>query len=630
MSRGLPQDSVVSKHRKILVIGAGVAGLGAARALRDRGFEVEVVEARDRVGGRIWTVDRIDYGAHWIHGTEGNSITQLARRLELPTLFVGGDSSYTGGWPQMLLRDAGGKTLSDEEKRRSILAADELLERLDVWRERTDGGDLSVTEAVRMVQQELPHLTDEDRRNMAWHVELWTRDDCASGPDSLSARYWDDGYELYGEGDSVFWHGYQALVEKLADGLTVRLNCRVNAVTYGGDGAGVTLQTSQGVLTGDAAIVTLPLGVLKAGAVTFDPPLPERKTQAIQRLGVGVLAKLAYTFDEVFWPRNQYVFGFVGGDDPGSAPTVFVNVWSSHGLPGLVILAGGQLGRDIESWPEEQAHEWGLSKLRACFGEGVPAPRAKHRTSWSIDEFSQGSYTYVAVGSTPADIEALAEPVAGALFFAGEATNRDHWATVHGAYESGLRQAARIAADPTIVPPKTITESRRWRLRMRRAERFFNLRSNTLDPAAWNERLEVLQKSEVFGSLGHEDLSLLAPLLEPRTLQDGGTLFHQGDEARDAFVVAGGTLVVFDPRRNARIARLGPGQVIGEYGMFAEHTRTFSAIAEGQVRLWAISYPILQRFLLAYPESVVSLMKQTVTRLLQAMDRSAAASGRSD
>jgi CRP-like cAMP-binding protein len=572
-------------------------------------------------------VDRIDYGAHWIHGTEGNPVTHLARHLELPTLFVGGDSTYSGGWQHMALRLPGGGSLAAAEKRHSILAADDLLERLDLWREQSPAPpDVSVAEAVRAVQQESPEWTDADLRHMAWHVQLWARDDCAAGAAGLSARFWDEDYELYGEGDSVFWNGYQELAEKLAEGLPVRLNCPVQRVSYGGTGAeAVRLQTAQGELTGHAALVTLPLGVLKAGAVQFDPPLPQRKAEAIRRLGVGSLAKLAFTFDKVFWPRNQYVFGRIPERDADHNPTLLINLWSSHEMPGLVLLVGGAMGREIESWPEERAREWGLDMLRSYIGGQVPAPRAMHRTSWTLDPHALGSYSYIAVGATPADVRALGEPVGATLFFAGEATHPTHWATVHGAYLSGLREAARITGDPGILPRRTVTESRRWRLRMRRAERFFNLRSTQLDPAEWAGRLDLLQKSDVFGTLRSEDLSLLAPLLEPRTLDDGAVLFHQGDEAREAYLVATGGLRVFDPARGTVIARLGPGQVIGEYGMFVKHSRrTFSAAAEGPVTLWAISYPVLQRFLLAYPEAVCSLMEQTVGRLLAAMSRARA------
>src|SRR5512145_938029 len=110
---GLPTSSTSMRATigRILVIGAGISGVGAARALHDLGYEVEFVEARERLGGRIWTVDSIDYGAHWIHGTEGNPITHLARMLELPTLFVGGDSTYTGGWQHIEFRSGGATAL---------------------------------------------------------------------------------------------------------------------------------------------------------------------------------------------------------------------------------------------------------------------------------------------------------------------------------------------------------------------------------------------------------------------------------------------------------------------------------------------------------------------------------------
>ena len=99
---------------------------------------------------------------------------------------------------------------------------------------RSDQETASVAEAVRAVQTANPQWSDEQRRHMAWHVELWSRDDCAAGSDALSARYWDEGYELYGDGDSIFWNGYQSLVEKLAKGLKVRLGCPVTHISHDG------------------------------------------------------------------------------------------------------------------------------------------------------------------------------------------------------------------------------------------------------------------------------------------------------------------------------------------------------------------------------------------------------------
>src|SRR5690606_8663259 len=109
---------------------------------------------------------------------------------------------------------------------------------------------------------------------------------------------------------------------------------------------GVRLRSDSAVYEADAAIVTLPLGVLKSDAVRFDPPLPARKRDAIARLGMGTLAKVVLSFDAVFWPRHQYVFGHLASA-PGMAPTLIVNLWKSHHAPVLVMLIGGEAGRAI-------------------------------------------------------------------------------------------------------------------------------------------------------------------------------------------------------------------------------------------------------------------------------------------
>src|SRR6185503_2756709 len=120
--------------------------------------------------------------------------------------------------------------------------------------------------------------------------------------------------------------------------------------------------------------------------------------------------------------------------------------------------------------------------VRDMFGDAAPKPRRVERTRWGSDPFSRGSYAYIAVGSTPADIETLAAPVGGRLLFAGEATVRTHWACMHSAYVSGLREAARLTGDTSILPARHFTENRRWREMMQRANRFFNLVGRKINP----------------------------------------------------------------------------------------------------------------------------------------------------
>ncbi len=228
-------------------------------------------------------------------------------------------------------------------------------------------------------------------------------------------------------------NGYGQLVAHLSRGLQIRPDTAVTRIDH--RGTTVTLTTTQGTVTADRVIVTVPLGVLKTDAIAFDPPLPEAKSQAIQRLGFGLLDKVVLRFDEPHWAAEPDVFGVVGADAPVSD---VLNGLRFSDTPLLVGLRAAGNALDREALSDRAAVE----QVRATLG--LPEPAGALVTRWAADPFARGSYSFLAVGSSPDDQRALAEPVGDRLHFAGEATQEEFFATVHGAYLSGLREAERI------------------------------------------------------------------------------------------------------------------------------------------------------------------------------------------
>ena len=541
----------------------------------------------------------------------------MARKLSLPIMFVGGDSSYSGGWEQLVLVGADGRHLSQAEKLDTILLADSVRDELDsLRRERlaSTAGDVSMRDALEQVMTS-KDFSDDERHAIDWHMTLTMRDDCGADDPALSLLWWDEGYEVYGYGDSVFVNGFTTMTESLATGLDIRLKHVVRRIEYGrSHGAGVSVSTDQGTFDADAVVVTLPLGVLKERSVEFAPALPPEKQRAIARLGMGQLAKVVLLYKKVFWPRDQYVFGYMCRPVQ-DRPTMVVNLAKTHDVAALVLLAGGSLARRIETMPMAECESWALSVVRDVFGDSAPRPKSVERTQWNIDPFSRGSYMYVAVGSSPQDIAALADPVADTLYFAGEATYRYHWAGAHGAFASGVREAARILDDPAVLIPRSFTENRRWRDAMMRATRLFNAMSSSMDVAEIDSRVGLLVNSDIFSKVPPNELRVLATMFEPVSFQPKDLVCEIDAPASCIYVVASGRVEV-RLGDGTLVGEYGRGKLVGEYGLFHGGRHTATAVALERTDAFALDYQRFQRFLLAFPESMFALLQVTVARLI--------------
>ena len=191
----------------------------------------------------------LERGANWIHTIDADPITTLADQPKVDTLFVGGDTTSPAAGSARAL-PLGGTTLSSDDKLRGILLVDGVRDELDALRRQflADGKpDLSLAHALSIVLARRS-LSDQEQRALDWHFAALARDDCAADTQSLSFLWWDDGYEVYGYGDSVFADGYGALIAALAGDLDVRLDHVVEAIRYDAGGAApVQVTTSRGV-----------------------------------------------------------------------------------------------------------------------------------------------------------------------------------------------------------------------------------------------------------------------------------------------------------------------------------------------------------------------------------------------
>ncbi len=413
----------------VIVIGAGAAGLTATRDLEVAGLRVLVLEARERIGGRIFTEYAngypVELGAEFIHGAPPE-ILGLAAEGGLPVAEL--------QWN--VLRKRNGQWIEASE---ILSGMDSLFEKMSALE---SAPDLSFQEFLNRMEAPSEVKQQALRFVEGFHAADPARISVHSLIKSNRAEEQIDGDRQF-----RFERGYQPLVELLASGLSspVQLRAEVSGITWKTDD--VQVQTTGGqTYQAHRTLITVPLGVLKAGIIRFNPELPE-KQQALQLLEMGHVRRVSLCFHRRFWQEDSRFqnVGFLFTD-----ALSFPVWWTSNPLsfPILTAWAAGHHAQALEHMHTDQIIDRAADSLASLLAIQPGSLRGELKNGfsydWQSDPFSRGAYSYAVAGGSSAGCE-LAAPVDGTLFFAGEATECEgHNATVHGAIASGKRAAKEI------------------------------------------------------------------------------------------------------------------------------------------------------------------------------------------
>jgi monoamine oxidase len=430
--RSRPVDG---RARRVGVVGAGIAGIAAARALYDAGHDPIVLEARDRIGGRLHTIELagapVELGANWVHGTDDNPL--------MPLLEQAGVKLVEDHHSRVLVVDAAGRPLT---KRARAAALDDARERLE--RASTRAGELDVDPSLaRMLAVE---SSPSDPTAFVLRTEL--QNEYSADTSEMSTWWYDEGGNLDGD-EPIVAGGFDRIAKLLAAGLDVRTGTRVRRIER--RAAGARIHAAGGTqLDVDAVVLAVPIAVLAAESIDIDLGVPDAVIESIGRIGTGTLEKVMLRFEPDEWLPDV---GALGTTDPRHVDHGIAEFTLLHGHEAattVIGLAGGAAAAALARRGTQAMHDAAMDGLRSILGaSSVPDPLAWTASTWTTDPLTLGSYSFLRPGGTPDDRRRLCQTFDDRLVLAGEACDPDEPATVHGALRSG-RRAARLLLDEVL------------------------------------------------------------------------------------------------------------------------------------------------------------------------------------
>jgi len=418
----------------VVIVGAGISGLAAARECSQNGLKVLVLEARDRLGGRIHT-DRskgfpVELGAGWLHDFVHNPVAAAAERFKLETLSF---STFLEDPDEHTIYGGDYNKLDPIQKKKFISYVNGFFETLAQENFTVDPAQFftNFTDAHCLAQ--------ENKQFKQW---LYRGLSCWMGTEfpNINSEVWatinEDARQVY------VTNGYDHVIEELAKNLDIRLQSPVTQVKWNSSSGNVEVVAANQIFLASKIIISVPIGVLKRNKIEFIPPLPKTKKQAIDAIGLAVLNKAVLFFEECFWEKDQLTFHLLPSEHEEA--TFYVNHYPLLKQPVLVAFCGGELAKASEGWSEFQQKKSFTGPLQKIYQKKFKEPEKILTTAWFKDPYASCSYTYLPHGISSDMFLQLAKPVEDTLFFAGEATHPLRYASVHGAYESGLRAAAEV------------------------------------------------------------------------------------------------------------------------------------------------------------------------------------------